>query len=421
MKKTSSLNLLAYSFALAACFSIELSDPVFAANVSQATIDLIERDLKDAKTSGRDFSKEIAELKETVESKDASPQLKVTCYRLLSGISANLNDMSEALAFIEKAYALDPTNKDVLAQRAFAHSLDSDRKKVVDYYTDAIAACPELSWLYFNRGSALQGMELHKEAIQDFEKAATLSAKDQKAMAYILKINSLFSMSEFKSVIETSKNVSFADLPVPLKADYYRALGYSQLRENQFQEGIKSLTQALTYSSSDKEKALIHHFLAIGHHKLNQKEKAAEEASLAEKLGYRHPGSPPPDRVAPSSQELTEALKPLIVQARATLPDAKKRYLAGLPSGHFMSVTTGLTDKNGHHEQVFVTIDSWTGDVVNGRLANDVSLEGYKRGQALKVNEKDMLDWTIVNPKGEEEGNVLGKFIDKWLDERQSK
>ncbi|MBP7862293.1 hypothetical protein KA183_11465, partial [bacterium] len=187
MKKTSSLNLLAYSFALAACFSIELSDPVFAANVSQATIDLIERDLKDAKTSGRDFSKEIAELKETVESKDASPQLKVTCYRLLSGISANLNDMSEALAFIEKAYALDPTNKDVLAQRAFAHSLDSDRKKVVDYYTDAIAACPELSWLYFNRGSALQGMEFHKEAIQDFEKAATLSAKDQKAMAYILK------------------------------------------------------------------------------------------------------------------------------------------------------------------------------------------------------------------------------------------
>jgi len=421
MKKTSSLNLLAYSFALAACFSIELSDPVFAANVSQATIDLIERDLKDAKTSGRDFSKEIAELKETVESKDASPQLKVTCYRLLSGISANLNDMSEALAFIEKAYALDPTNKDVLAQRAFAHSLDSDRKKVVDYYTDAIAACPELSWLYFNRGSALQGMELHKEAIQDFEKAATLSAKDQKAMAYILKINSLFSMSEFKSVIETSKNVSFADLPVPLKADYYRALGYSQLRENQFEEGIKSLTQALTYSSSDKEKALIHHFLAIGHHKLNQKEKAAEEATLAEKLGYRHPGSPPPDRVASFNQELTEALKPLIVQARATLPDAKKRYLAGLPSGHFMSVTTGLTDKNGHHEQVFVTIDSWTGDVVNGRLANDVSLEGYKRGQALKVNEKDMLDWTIVNPKGEEEGNVLGKFIDKWLDERQSK
>ncbi len=421
MKKTSSLNLLAYSFALAACFSIELSDPVFAANVSQATIDLIERDLKDAKTSGRDFSKEIAELKETVESKDASPQLKVTCYRLLSGISANLNDMSEALAFIEKAYALDPTNKDVLAQRAFAHSLDSDRKKVVDYYTDAIAACPELSWLYFNRGSALQGMELHKEAIQDFEKAATLSAKDQKAMAYILKINSLFSMSEFKSVIETSKNESFADLPVPLKADYYRALGYSQLRENQFEEGIKSLTQALTYSSSDKEKALIHHFLAIGHHKLNQKEKAAEEATLAEKLGYRHPGSPPPDRVASFSQELTEALKPLIVQARATLPDAKKRYLAGLPSGHFMSVTTGLTDKNGHHEQVFVTIDSWTGDVVNGRLANDVSLEGYKRGQALKVNEIDMLDWTIVNPKGEEEGNVLGKFIDKWLDERQSK
>lgn len=400
---------------------MHVNDPVFAATVSQATIELVEHDLKDPKTSGRDFSKEIAELKETVESKDASSQLKAKCYRLLSGISSNLNDMSESLSYIEKAVSLDPTNKDILVQRAFAHTTDSDREKVVGYYTDAINARPELSWLYFNRGSMEQGLERHKEAIEDFDKAASLSEKDQKALAYVLKINSLFSLSQFKSVIETAKNVSFRDLPKPLKADYYRALGYCQLRENQFDEGIKTLNQALEFSSSDKEKALIHHFCAIGYHKLNQKDKAAEEAALAEKLGYRHPGSPPPDRVAPSSQELTEALKPLIVQARATLPDAKKRYLAGLPTGHFMSVTTGLTDKNGHHEQVFVTIDSWNGDVVNGRLANDVSLDGYKRGQALKVNEKDMLDWTIVNPKGEEEGNVLGKFIDKWLDERQQK
>jgi tetratricopeptide (TPR) repeat protein len=421
MKKTSSLNLLACSFALVACCGMHLNDPVFAATISQATIDLIEHDLKDQKTSGRNFSKEIAELKETVESKDASPQLKATCYRLLSGITANVKDMTEALEYIEKAVALDPDNKEVLVQRAYAHILDPDRKKVIGYYNDAIAAHPELSWLYFNRGSMLQGLEQHKEAIADFEKAALLSEKDQKALAYVLKINSLFSLSEFKTVVATAKNVSFGNLPEPLKADYYRALGYSQLRENQFEEGIKTLNQALEFSSSDKEKALIHHFCAIGYHKLNQTEKAAEEAALAEKLGYRHPGSPPPDRVVPSSQELTEALKPLIVQARATLPDAKKRYLAGLPSGHYMSVTTGLTDKNNHHEQVFVTIDSWNGDVVNGRLANDVSLEGYKRGQALKVNEKDMLDWTIVNPKGEEEGNLLGKFIDKWLDERQSK
>lgn len=419
MKKTSSLNLFAFSFVLAAGLNIQLSDPVFAANVSQATIDLIEHDLKDQKTSRRDFSKEVAELKETVESKDASLQLKVTCYRLLSGISANLNDMTEALSFIEKAFSLDPTNKDVLVQRAFAHTTDPDREKVVGYYTEAINARPELSWLFFNRGSMLQGLGKHKEAIQDFEKAASLSERDQKALAYVLKINSLFSLSEFKSVLDTAKNVSFTDLPVPLKADYYRALGYSQLRENQFEEGIKSLNQALGFSSSDKEKALIHHFCAIGYHNLNEKDKATEEAALAEKLGYRHPGSPPPDRVAPSSRQLTEALKPLIVQARATLPSAKKRYLAGLPSGHFMSVTTGLTDRKGHREQVFVNIDSWVGEVVNGRLANDVSLEGYKRGQALKVNEKDMLDWTIVNSKGEEEGNVLGKFIDKWLDERQ--
>lgn len=411
-----------FNLAFAASCSIYLAGAIPAnAAVSQTTIELIDRDLKDPKTSHRDFSKEVAELKATVEDKDASAALKATCYRLLSGISSDTNDMSQALEYIEKAYELNPTDKDILVQRAYAHVLDSNREKVAEYFAAAIAARPELGWLYFNRGSILQGLERHKEAIEDLEKAAALSSSDQKAMAYFLAVDSLTALSDFKGAIEVGKKVPIdkVKLPNSMKLQFLKELGYSQLRENQFEESIKNFTLALDLATTDKEKGGIYHFRSIDYHKLNQDDKAEEDSATAEKLGYRLPNSPPPDRVAKFTKELEEAMKPLIEKARATLPEAKKRFQTGLPAGHTMSVTTGLVDKNGHREQVFVWVESWDGDTVSGVLANDVSLEGFKRGQALKVNEKDMLDWTIVNPKGEEEGNLVGKFIDQWIDEHK--
>ncbi len=424
MIKTSSKTkipfLLALSFAgLVSCGFIQL--PAYADTISQFTIDQIDLDLKDSKKSGRDFSKEITELKATVESKDASPALKATCYRLLSGISSNVNNMDESLQYIEKAYELDPKNREILVQRAFAHTMDADREKAIEYYQEAITAHPELSWLYFNRAGMLQGIDRHKEAIEDFDKAISLSKNDQKAFAIVLKIQSLMLLAQFKAVLEAGKDVSIENLPAELKMNFLKAVGYSQLRESQFEDGIKTLTQALGYATTDKEKAIIYRFRSIGYYKLNQKTKADEDLDLAEKHGYRAPNSPPPDRMVKFNNELNEALKPLIVKARATIPEAKKRYLAGLPKGHFMSITTVIRDKNGRSEQVFVNVRSWVGDTVTGDLANDVALEGYKKRQELKVNEKDMLDWTIVNSKGEEEGNVLGKFIDKWIDEHQKK
>lgn len=423
MKIKTAPKYLIFSLAISAgcAFQFASVDSAIAA-ISQATIDQIERDLKDPKTSHRDFTKEIAELKATVEDKNSTPVQKATCYRLLSSITSDMNDMSQALEYIEKAFELAPTDKDVIVQRAFAHILDSDRKKVVEYFSAAIAACPDLSWLYFNRGSVLQGLERHKEAIEDLEKAISLSENDQRAMAYVLEVDSLTALSDFKGVVEAGKKVSIdkVNLPNPMKMSFLKELGYSQLREGLYDEGIKTLSSALDLATTDKDKAALYHFRAIGFYKLNQKEKADEDMTLAEKHGYRAPNSPPPDRVAKFNMELAEAMKPYIEKARQTLPDAKKRFQAGLPAGHSMSVTTGLKDANNHYEQVFVYVDSWTGDTVKGRLANDVDLEGFKRGQALEVKEKDMLDWTIVNPKGEEEGNLVGKFIDKWLDEHSS-
>ena len=106
---------------------------------------------------------------------------------------------------------------------------------------------------------------------------------------------------------------------------------------------------------------------------------------------------------------------PLIAEARKTLGDVKARYLKGLPQGSWLSVTTRLTDGKGR-EQVFVTVKSWNEEVIKGTLNNDVKLANFKLGDPVTVMEKDVIDWTIVDKDGNEEGNLLGKFIDKWIE-----
>jgi len=50
---------------------------------------------------------------------------------------------------------------------------------------------------------------------------------------------------------------------------------------------------------------------------------------------------------------------PYVKKARETLPEAKKRYLSGLPKGEHFFVTTRLRGPDGKYEQVFVKVTSW--------------------------------------------------------------
>lgn len=111
--------------------------------------------------------------------------------------------------------------------------------------------------------------------------------------------------------------------------------------------------------------------------------------------------------------ELEKAIAPYIEQARKSYPDAKKRYLAGLPSGQRFSVVTKLHSP-GREEAVFVTVTGIKGDQVTGRIDSDVrSVAGYKTGDSYTLSERDIVDWVIVRPDGSEEGNLVGKFLDE--------
>jgi uncharacterized protein YegJ (DUF2314 family) len=115
------------------------------------------------------------------------------------------------------------------------------------------------------------------------------------------------------------------------------------------------------------------------------------------------------------ADEYRVAIAPYVAKGRQTYPDAKKRYLAGLPAGRIFFVVTNLSDKAGTTEQVFVAVTNVRDGRITGRIATDkLTVTGYKKGESYSFPESDLIDWLITHPDGTEEGNVVGKFLDEW-------
>jgi hypothetical protein len=117
-----------------------------------------------------------------------------------------------------------------------------------------------------------------------------------------------------------------------------------------------------------------------------------------------------PDEVQAKSRKL---IAPYVAQAMATYPDAKARYLRGLPPGENFFVTVILRDRDGRFEQVFLIVERIEKGLVTGRIASNIlTVRGFKRDDQHRVYEGDLVDWLITKPDGSEEGNVVGKFLD---------
>jgi Uncharacterized protein conserved in bacteria (DUF2314) len=122
------------------------------------------------------------------------------------------------------------------------------------------------------------------------------------------------------------------------------------------------------------------------------------------------------------AEEYQAAIAPYVEQARKTYPDARKRYLAGLPAGHHFFVVTNLQDGSGTSEQIFISVASIKDDRITGRIASDIlGVRGFKNGDPYSFPETELVDWLITRPDGSEEGNVVGKFLDGWQKTRTRK
>ncbi len=130
------------------------------------------------------------------------------------------------------------------------------------------------------------------------------------------------------------------------------------------------------------------------------------------------PNAPPDKPIqadAEQVQKIEEAIKPYIEKARKTYPEAKERYLKGLPPKHTFFITTRLHDAEGRFEQIFIAVKEIKDDKIKGLIWSDVQIvSGYAKGDTYSFPESELIDWTISKPDGTEEGNFVGKFLDTY-------
>lgn len=132
----------------------------------------------------------------------------------------------------------------------------------------------------------------------------------------------------------------------------------------------------------------------------------ANDAALA-------PNAPTDWPVSATLSAFERHIAPAVKQACATLPQAKRRFLKDLPTGHVFFVTTRISDAQGQFEQVFVRVKQWKDKQVSGLIASEIGLvKSYQLNQLITFPESAVLDWTISRPDGTEEGNYVGKLMD---------
>jgi uncharacterized protein YegJ (DUF2314 family) len=133
----------------------------------------------------------------------------------------------------------------------------------------------------------------------------------------------------------------------------------------------------------------------------------------------RHPKAHPPDSPqhlrGDQTTAMDKAIAPYVAKARATYPQAKKRFLAGLSAGYKFSVRLSLFDRDGKREDSFVDVEKITGANITGTINSKIGVvRGYKQGQRITFPESKIDNWVIVRPDGTEEGNYVGKFLDHY-------
>ena len=100
-------------------------------------------------------------------------------------------------------------------------------------------------------------------------------------------------------------------------------------------------------------------------------------------------------------------------EAMKSWPEAKARFLSGLPDEYSLFVTFILVGQEQRGEYVFLAVDAISDEGVSGRLWTEMLVvEGFQHGDNFLVDEDAISDWLITKPDGTEDGNLIGKYID---------
>lgn len=128
----------------------------------------------------------------------------------------------------------------------------------------------------------------------------------------------------------------------------------------------------------------------------------------------------PKDRlVTLKDTRIEELIRTYSAMSRKELPDVIDRFKNGLKDGGKLFITTRIEDPaKESFEQVFVEVESIKADTLSGKIASQLTLiTNYRDRDPYSCPESAILDWTIQNADGSEEGNYIGRFMDVVKDD----
>jgi uncharacterized protein YegJ (DUF2314 family) len=100
--------------------------------------------------------------------------------------------------------------------------------------------------------------------------------------------------------------------------------------------------------------------------------------------------------------------------AKRKLPSLQADFQRGLAPGEYIQVKAPFETSSGGQEWMWVEVSEWKGSSISGVLKNvPRDVPGMKLGQAVKVSQLDVFDYTRTFPNGREEGNTTGRIIEK--------
>jgi hypothetical protein len=105
------------------------------------------------------------------------------------------------------------------------------------------------------------------------------------------------------------------------------------------------------------------------------------------------------------------ALAEPLQQARRTLTQARKRYAAGLSNGEKCLVMVRVQASDTSFRQVQARVIGWRNGAVQA-LISPAPKAPVTDLRPVSFPETAVLDWTILQPNGRQEGNFIGRYLD---------
>ena len=120
-----------------------------------------------------------------------------------------------------------------------------------------------------------------------------------------------------------------------------------------------------------------------------------------------------PAGVRPALARDETALADPVREALRTLPQAKKRFLAGLPDGDQFLLSVRVAASDTSFRQVSARVLGWRGNTVQALLLPE-NANSATPAEPMPVSfpETAVVDWTLLRASGREEGNYVGRYTD---------